>query len=213
MGNNSFIKQLKNITTLDLPGEISHLPLMPLSRPLSSNAKARSTTYRESGVGIILHPKGDSVECILIERPPYDGAHGGQISFPGGKRDQSDIDLEFTARRECFEEVGLPIGYGEKVLALTEVFIPVSDFLVQPFIFFVKELPTLFPDNREVKSIISFDLFSLLDDTLLKRKTIKLQNGISIKNIPYFDIQEHVVWGATAMILSEVKAILLQLKL
>ncbi len=211
MDTSNFIRQLKKFNLTNLPGEEAHLSLMPLKRPLSSKVKIRSATYRESGVGILLYPKEDTIECILIERPAYDGTHGGQISFPGGKRDPGDIDLEYTARRECFEEVGLPTGHGERILALTEVFIPVSDFLVQPFIFFVDDLPTLHPDEREVESIIAFDLFSLLDDDLLKRKSLKFKNGTTAKDIPYFDIHGHVVWGATGMILSEVKAILSQI--
>ncbi|MDG1428501.1 MAG: CoA pyrophosphatase [Crocinitomicaceae bacterium] len=212
MDHQYIIDHFKKVSSLGLPGEDSHRSLMPLKRPISSKAKARSQTYRESGVGIVLHKNGTSLECLLIERPDYEGTHGGQISFPGGKRDPGDIDLEYTARRECFEEVGLPFGHGEHLSQLTEVFIPVSDFLVQPYIFYVEELPPLIPDDREVQSIISFDLLSLMDDSILRRKSLKLRSGIMIKDMPYFDIQGHVVWGATGMILSEMKEILMRIR-
>jgi 8-oxo-dGTP pyrophosphatase MutT (NUDIX family) len=208
MDAGNFLKQFSRTLELGLPGEDSHQLLMPTSRPLSSTAKEQSSGYRESAVGIVLHPTNTSIECILIQRPPYDGVHGGQISFPGGKRDLEDPSLEFTARRECFEEISLPIGHGELIHPMTEVFIPVSSFLVQPYIFYVDELPSLIGDMREVQEIISFDIFSLLNDDLLMRKSIRLGNGITLKDMPYFDIHNQVVWGATAMILSELKTLL-----
>lgn len=203
-----FIQTISKIASEGLPGETAHLDLIPVSRPLSSEAKARSTTYRESGVGIVLHSTPEGIECILIQRRPYDGVHGGQISFPGGKRDTEDRNLEHTARRECFEEIGLPLGQGEFIHELTEVFIPVSDFLVQPFIFYVNDLPELIPSEREVQKIISFNVMDLLVDATVKRKSIKINDAMTLKDMPYFDIQGHVVWGATAMILSELKMLL-----
>lgn len=208
----SFIQEIKKHAAQGLPGEDAHLELIPVSRTLSSEAKARSTTYRESGVGIILHPTLNGIECILIQRRPYDGVHGGQISFPGGKRDEEDLDLEYTARRECFEEIGLPIGLGELIHPLTEVYIPVSDFIVQPFIFYLNELPELIPNEREVQSIISFDVMDLLEESSFKRKPIQISKGMTLKDIPYFDIHGHVIWGATAMMLSELRAILYKMK-
>jgi 8-oxo-dGTP pyrophosphatase MutT (NUDIX family) len=139
--------------------------------------------------------------------------HSGQISFPGGKRDETDENLEFTARRECFEEVALPLGLGEMIHPLTEVFIPVSSFLVQPYIFYVETLPELIADEREVDSIFSFDIFSLLDESIIHRTSIQIGNGMTLKDMPYFNIHGRVVWGATAMILSELKILLGQMHL
>jgi 8-oxo-dGTP pyrophosphatase MutT (NUDIX family) len=208
MDPQTFISDLKKTLKKGLPGEEAHQLLMPLKRPLSSVAKTEATSYRESAVGIVLHSFNDSIHCILIRRPSYIGAHSGQISFPGGKVDETDLDLEFTARRECMEEIALPHDHAELIHSLTEVFIPVSKFLVQPFVFFTDKLPVLKPDDREVEEIISFDLFELLSRKEIPRTSIPIHAGLTMKDIPYFDINGHVVWGATAMMLAEMKVLM-----
>lgn len=156
----------------------------------------------------MLYPTTNSANCVLIERPSYDGVHGGQISFPGGKMDATDPHLEYTARRECFEEINLPLEAGKLIGSLTDVYIPVSNFLVSPYVFSLDETPSLTPDEREVESIIEFDVLQLLDHSQIKTKDMKLGKGFIQKNVPYFDINGHVVWGATAMMLSEFREII-----
>ena len=180
--------------------------------PYRNNKTPKHSNTKNSSVALHIMLIKGQIQLILIERSKYRGTHSQQIAFPGGKQDANDHNQEYTARRECFEEVGLPFGHGEHLSQLTEVFIPVSDFLVQPYIFYVEELPPLIPDDREVQSIISFDLLSLMDDSILRRKSLKLRSGIMIKDMPYFDIQGHVVWGATGMILSEMKEILMRIR-
>ncbi len=204
----SFISSFKKTLEFGLPGEEAHQLLMPLKRPLSSVAKSESTYYRESAVGIILHPFKNSIHCILIRRPSYEGVHSGQISFPGGKRDASDTNLEYTARRECLEEIALPHEHAELIHPLTEVFIPVSKFSVQPYVFYTEDLPQLTPDAREVEEIISFDLFDLVARKEIPRISIPINAKQTMKNVPYFDIHGHIVWGATAMMLAEMKVLL-----
>ena len=208
MAPQNFLTSFRRTLESGLPGEEAHQLLMPMKRPLSSVAKAKTSDYRESAVGIVLHPFKDSIHCILIRRPSYEGAHSGQISFPGGKRDTSDIDLEFTARRECLEEIALPHQHAELIHPLTEVFIPVSKFSVQPYIFFTDNLPKLKPDEREVEEIISFDLFDLTRHNQIPTTSIPINAGFTMKDVPYFDIHGHVVWGATAMMLGEMKVLL-----
>ena len=208
MAPDTFITSLKKSLENGLPGEEAHQLLMPLKRPLSSVAKTQTTDYRESAVGIVLHPVNNSIHCILIRRPSYEGAHSGQISFPGGKRDAGDINLEYTARRECSEEIALPFAHAELIHPLTEVFIPVSKFSVQPYIFFTENLPELTPDEREVEEIISFDLFELISRKKIPRTSISINAGFTMKDVPYFDINGHIVWGATAMMLAELREII-----
>lgn len=208
MDTSNFIISLKKTLENGLPGETAHQLLMPKKRPLSSIAKFEAENYRESAVGIVLHPCNNSIHCILIRRPSYDGAHSGQISFPGGKRDANDPDLEYTARRECLEEIALPHEYAELIHPLTEVFIPVSKFSVQPYIFFTDNLPDLMPDEREVEEIISFDLFELVERKEIPRTSIPIKAGFIMNDVPYFDINGHIVWGATAMMLAEMKVLL-----
>ena len=208
MSAQNFLSSFKQTFEFGLPGEEAHQLLMPLKRPLSSIAKANTSNYRESAVGIVLHPFDNSIHCLLIRRPSYEGAHSGQISFPGGKRDAKDLNLEYTARRECREEIALPHEHADLIHPLTEVFIPVSKFSVQPFVFFTDNLPELTPDDREVEEIISFDVFDLIRHDKIPTTSIPINAGFTMKDVPYFDIHGHVVWGATAMILAEMRVLL-----
>ena len=203
-----FISSLKKALKDGLPGEKAHQLLMPLKRPLSSIAKSEVKNFRESAVGIVLYPFDESIHCVLIRRPSYEGVHSGQISFPGGKRDAGDLNLEYTARRECLEEIALPHDRAELIHPLTEVFIPVSKFSVQPYIFFTDDLPELAPDEREVEEIISFDLVELVRRKEIPRTSIPINAGFTMKDVPYFDINGHIVWGATAMMLAELREII-----
>ena len=206
----SFIAHLRSQLN-DLPGEKAHATLMPINRPFTSEALERKPDYRKSAVALILFPEDEAIKSILIQRPDYNGTHGGQVSFPGGKMDDTDIDLEFTARREAFEEINLPIEAGNFLGKMSEIYIPPSNFLVEPNVFYVNELPELIGDEREVQSIITFNIFDLLHPDSFKVGDIRNINHLTRKNIPYFEIQEHKVWGATGMILAEMKEIILQI--
>lgn len=202
-----FIKELSS----NLPGESAHQNMSPVNRPLSSFALKEVTNIRESAVAVVLFSKNDKMHCILTQRQEYDGNHSGQISFPGGKMDDGDIHLEKTARRECFEEVGIPINQGLLLGQLTAVFIPISGFKVSPFVYYHHELPELIRNRREVAEIIDFQLFDLKKESIISRTEISLSNGQKIKNVPYYNLSDKQVWGATALILSEIKEILLSI--
>lgn len=208
MLQHSFIHKFQSSIENGLPGELAHADLMPLNRPFSSKALQDAIDYRKSAVGIILYEDSRSIRCVLIQRPQYEGVHSSQVSFPGGKMDNTDPNLEFTARREVMEEIALPPHHMNTVGQLSHVYIPVSKFLVEPYVFFVEELPLLVPDEREVDEIFTFDIEDLLDDERLKLTDMKFRDGFTRKNIPYFDIEGRTVWGATAMILSEFKAVI-----
>ena len=203
-----FIQQLKNRIKKGLPGDKAHQHLMPDKRLSVRNLIASNKEYRSSAIGIILFPKNNRLHSLLIQRTTYNGSHSGQVSFPGGKMDPSDSNLEFTARRECFEEVKLPLQSGELIGELSDIYIPVSNFMVKPFVFYAKNEPDFYPEEREVEHLIYFDLEILLNDNIQKKGIVQVSKGVRQKNIPYFDIEQKIVWGATAMILSELKEIL-----
>jgi len=203
----TFINELsKHIT--ELPGEKAHIELMPMNRPFTSDSLKRNPNYRHSAVAIILYPENGEIKSVLIQRPNYEGAHGGQISFPGGKMDDTDPHLEFTARREAFEEVNLPHNLGVFIGKLSDIYIPPSNFLVEPNLFYVNELPVLTPDEREVESIIHFNIVDLLKPSILKVEDMKIANGFTRKNIPFYEIEGFKVWGATGMMLAEFRQII-----
>ena len=119
--------------------------------------------------------------------------------------------LEETARRECYEEIGIPVEKGKLLGELTSVFIPVSSFIVRPFLFFHDEIDELIPNEREVAEIVTFQLLDLLGEHVISTMEIPLTNGTFMREVPYFDLESKKVWGATALILNEMRELLLRI--
>jgi 8-oxo-dGTP pyrophosphatase MutT (NUDIX family) len=205
--------QLRELLTKDLPGEQAHQRMAPTDRPISSFAKENANSFKESSVAIILIHLENSLEIVLIQRPVYEGNHSGQISFPGGKREASDLNLYQTAIRECFEEIGVELEAEHYIGTLTPVFIPVSSFHVEANLFYLNEVPAFHKDEREVDSIFTIKIAELMDEQNTKTKMMNLPNNLKIKEVPYFDLENKVIWGATALILSELKEIIKQIKI
>lgn len=191
-----------------LPGEKVHAELSPL-RKLSSEAIKEATVIKESAVAIHLFEKNGDLQIILTQRNTYEGAHSGQVSFPGGKMDDSDVNLIHTARRESYEEIGISIDDGKLIGALTEIYIPVSKFRVKPYVFFHdEEIQNLTPDPREVESIFFLPRLYLVSDELLIKKNIIISTDFTLAGVPCFVFQDYTIWGATAIVLNELKHIL-----
>lgn len=197
--------QLQN----NLPGERAHSLMMPVNRPYTSDLKHQAQGYRHSAVAIVLYLEENDLMSLLIERPHYDGVHSRQIAFPGGKMDEDDTDLEFTARRECMEEIAIPHDSMTLLGTLSDIYIPVSQFIVAPHVFYIDTLPELIPDAREVEAIIPFTVARLTEATSIQSTSMRFKNGLVQKNVPYFDIEGKIVWGATGMMLAEFREILL----
>ena len=191
----------------DLPGGIAHKEMFP-ARKTTEELNLGAADYRESAVLALLYETPKSIKLILTQRQEYQGKHGGQISFPGGKKDAADLDLNQTALRETEEEIGLSAKNIHIIGKLTEVYIPVSNFLVQPFIGRHQGQPEFLLEEREVKELISVDLNSLTNENIIESRNIKTADGYTLKNIPCFVFDGKVVWGATALILNELKFIL-----
>lgn len=213
MKNRQFIEQLRHEILYNPPGESAHISMAPMNRPLSSVAIQNVDEYRISAVAILLYTKEFSkdIHCVLIQRPNYEGAHSGQISFPGGKLDLVDLSAEHTARRECYEEIGFLLNEDELVGKLTDVFIPVSNFLVHPYLYYHSGEILFKPDEREVSEIITFPIGYLKETESQSTMDIFLQNNIKMKNVPCFVFENKKIWGATALILNELKELLIRL--
>jgi 8-oxo-dGTP pyrophosphatase MutT (NUDIX family) len=132
--------------------------------------------------------------------------HSNQVSFPGGKAEDFDKDLYQTSLRETEEEIGVDKSIISKIGEMTQVYIPPSNFLVSAFLSFQNVLPEFIKEEKEVKEILEIPIRSVLDSRNIKTTEIKMGNGMKLST-PYFDLQEKIVWGATAAILSEFKAI------
>lgn len=191
----------------DLPGESAQLLMAPLARakfPMDPDTIDAAT---RSAVLVLLYPKDDRAHTVLIKRNSYVGVHSAQVSFPGGRHEEADADYSATAIREAQEEIGIEGGRVQIIKQLTQLYIPPSRFLVYPFLATANERPDFSPDPKEVQFIIELELQTLQDDDIAKSKQMTIGSGLTT-HVPYFDIDGHDVWGATAMILSELKALL-----
>jgi 8-oxo-dGTP pyrophosphatase MutT (NUDIX family) len=203
----SLVNFLKNALLTELPGQDAQAIMMPTLSDKSRFSLAAKKDARAGGVMILLYQKDGSVHFPLIQRPDYDGVHAKQMSFPGGKKDPNDETLIITALRETEEEIGVNPDKIEIIGALTKLFIIASNFNVLPAIGLINEVPEFLADEHEVDEIIEVNLADLMDEEKQKEKPLTILQGITI-NAPYFDLNNKVVWGATAMILSELKQIL-----
>lgn len=163
---------------------------------------------RLGGVLILVFNKGGKAYLSLIRRPEYDGVHSGQIAFPGGQKDDSDSNIQETALRETFEEVGVLLKPENILGKISQVYIPPSKFLVTPFVAVLDENPVFNKDDFEVAEVLEVPLSLLFDDSIIKSGTVDIGSKGMKMTVPYFDVFGHKVWGATAIMLSEFKAIL-----
>lgn len=194
-----------------LPGENAHALMAPYKRPSASSVKASSKDPKMSAVLLLLYSKQDEAHFILIQRPEYEGTHGGQVSFPGGKQEKNE-SLKETALRETNEEIGICTEEIQILGELTQVYIPPSNFLVSPFIGFIDNPPRFLPDSKEVEDIVEVKVADLLNDAFIKQKKIqvtKYTDQPMYIEVPYFDLNYKTVWGATAVILSEFRQLIL----
>ena len=187
-----------------LPGEETHLEFSPI-RQKSSVALKNAQEVRDAAVAIVIYPFNDELYSLVIERQTYDGTHSGQISFPGGKVEETDQNLMQTAIRECYEEIGLQLNESDFISELTPVFIPVSGFHVRPFIFYQKNEPTNFIlSEREVYQLAHISLKELTNDENVILRSLSVGSTI-LKDVPHFKLNEVEIWGATALMLNELK--------
>ena len=202
------ISKLSSQFKSELPGWSAHQKMMNYERPKPDNIRLIDPDARESAVLALLYPSNGEIYTVLMQRHVYDGTHSGQISFPGGKREEVDKTLEDTALREANEELSIDRNDVKLIGELTQVYIPPSRFLVSPFLGYVTEKPNFVPEPSEVSEIIEVPINQFLDPVRLKEKYQFIPTLNSKIKIRYFDVDQRVVWGATAMMLSEISEIL-----
>lgn len=198
----------------------SPLPGLAAQLKMASGLRAKAAAsfdmdVKNAKVGavlIALYPDNGVIRTVLMKRPDYNGTHSGQISFPGGKVEEKDSDIIQTALREAEEEVNIKPDEVRVIGQLTQLYIPPSNFLVHPVLGILSKPPLLIPDQHEVESIHVPELSYLLRDDIIEEKDIILSSGFRMRT-PYFEVDGHTVWGATAMIIAELKDMLKEVDL
>ncbi|HEX9981220.1 MAG TPA: CoA pyrophosphatase [Flavobacterium sp.] len=203
----TFLQIVPNIAKVALPGDTAHIKMAPPERRELMKKLDSSINPRKAAVLMLVYPQ-DEIACLsLIRRNSYKGVHSSQIAFPGGKSEEYDASPLYTALRETEEEIGVPREQVNLIAPFSEVYIPPSNFLVSPFLGYAVETPVFIPDSREVVEVLHYPLADLLDNNkvILSRMATSYSESIEV---PVFKFQNETIWGATAMMLSELKEVL-----
>ncbi len=199
MYSDSLFQQLKSQLRNRLPGNSSHIKMLPPGRLLQM--PGLTDNYRESAVLILLFPSVDGIELCLIRRPSTMKNHAGQIAFPGGRREIFDADLIQTALREAREEIGIDPETVEVAGVLSTVYVQISSFLITPVVGWLSERPEIHTDPSEVAEVIFISLEDISSEVYRCNKEMETMTGIL--EVPGYEINKNFIWGATAMILAE----------
>ena len=160
-------------------------------------------TARLAAVMALLIPQNDEWNLTLIKRPKHPrDLHSGQISFPGGGIEDGDQSFEECAVRETYEEIGIPPGEINIIGSLTKLYVYASNNLVYPFVGYVRQPIKLNIDPKEVERVIHVPISYISNPSIIKLKKLKVR-GYTLPEVPYYDIYGEVLWGATAMMISE----------
>lgn len=204
----AFLQYIPKIVKQPLPGVNAHLKMAPLERVASlDSAFYKNSNPRQSAVMILIYPKNNKACLVLTRRNTYAGVHSSQISFPGGRKEVFDADMQATALRETFEEIGILPQQVEIIRPFSEIYIPPSNFIVYPFLGVAREQLKFSPSEYEVNAVIELPLEVFLDEAIVVKT--EMETSYSHKTrVPAFLFDGHIVWGATAMMLSEFKEVL-----
>ncbi|MGS2727065.1 NUDIX hydrolase [Psychroserpens sp. BH13MA-6] len=209
MNFETFIKSVSKIKNLHLPGEDSQFKMSPpFRKALVAENREKMKDAKKAGVMALFYPNANTeTHLILILRKTYKGVHSAQVGFPGGKFEDTDPDLKYTALRETHEEVGVPMETIEVLKPLTPLYIPPSNFTVAPFLGITQQTPKFIKQEAEVEDLIEVKLTDFIDDANTSEVKVMTSYNLELE-VPAFHLNGHVVWGATAMMLSELKDLL-----
>ena len=202
-----FLSKIDQIQTRALGGLDAQFKLAPKLRLRYNQQKIEASRPKKAAVLSLFYPNEQHKASFLLTlRASYNGKHSNQISFPGGKIEAKDKSLKETALREAFEEVGVLEDDIQIVRETTDVYIPPSNFLATPFIAYTNKRPA-FTKNYEVEALIEVTVEDLLDEANITSTTMTTSYMEKIE-VPCFKLNDYIVWGATAMMLSEIKELL-----
>ncbi len=208
---NSFLESVVKIKHLELFGETSHAKMSPPYRlELAQKIKEKSKSAKEAGVMALFYPNTEEeTHLVLILRKTYKGVHSAQVGFPGGKYEVEDNDLMITAIRETEEEVGVPKSMVNIIKKMSPMYIPPSNFMVHPYLAISESTPKFIKQDEEVEAIIEVKLMDFLNDA--NSITTRVPTSFKVEvDVTAFKLNDYIGWGATAMMLSELKDLLKQ---
>jgi len=212
MNFEEFALRIPKIKNLPLPGETSHLKMAPQFRLEElRSARLKTTKAKKAGVMALFYPgAANETQFLLILRKSHPkDVHSNQIGFPGGKVEENDTDIQETALRETHEEVGVPPEKIEIVRSLSEIYIPPSNFEVFPFLGLYQKFEPFVPQKSEVEALVEVRLSDFMDDSNLFTQNLTTSYAENVA-VPAFRLNGHTVWGATSMMLSEIRVLLQQ---
>ncbi len=193
------IFEIENKLKKSLPGLHSHKKMAPTGRNIIFPDDIKE--YKKSAVLLALIPSKGNLYIPFIKRPQYNGKHSGQISLPGGKFEEQDVDFETTAIREANEEIGLEISKIQILGKLSSIFIPISKFIVYPYVCLYPDIENFRINEKEVEKIILVNLADLQQEKNIKTQSVELFG--ENHQVPFYEVENEKIWGATAMIISE----------
>ena len=202
-----FLARIDQLKSVPLGGQKAQFKLAPKLRLSYDADKIKASNPKRAAVLALFYPnEKNETTFLLTQRASYKGTHSAQISFPGGKIEIEDQTLSETALREANEEVGIFKEEVQIIREITDVYIPPSNFLATPFIGYITQKPS-FIINEEVASTIEVKVTDLLDDANID--SIEMDTSYMKKiHVPCFRLNNYIVWGATGMMLSEIKEML-----
>ncbi|GAB5552112.1 MAG: CoA pyrophosphatase [Saprospiraceae bacterium] len=206
-----FIKQLEGRLSEPLPGPDAQYQMAHGSR---KGLYGHPDDAKQAGVLALLYPKSEDWHLVFIERVSnHKDRHSGQISFPGGRFEVSDQNLANTALREAEEEIGITQKDVQILGALSKLYIPVSNFLVHPYVGFIDYTPSFSPEASEVADILETPFKTFLNKENIAQKAIHLPGNLTLKDVPHFNVENKVIWGATAMMMNELVVLTQQMSI
>lgn len=187
-----------------LPGLTSHLKMAPSTRKSELEAAGEAMQFaKKSAVMILLFHENEKLKIVFIRRSFYVGIHAGQMAFPGGRFEESDLTVDNTAFREIEEEIGIKQENIELLGRISDIYVPPSNFLISVFVGYLHEKPQYKPDEREVAEIIEIDFDEFLQTDNIGIKSFHVPSANHAVEAPYYRTSRCDIWGASAMVMSE----------